>query len=87
MEKPMKKIPQTDSVAELARFWDAHDLTEFENELNEVLEPVFERGGDSVLRACLPPEQAAALHRIARSKGVDDADLVEEWVNEKLRAL
>ena len=31
----MNKIPKTDSVTELARFWDAHDLTEFESELEE----------------------------------------------------
>jgi hypothetical protein len=32
------KIPQTDSIEELARFWDAHDLTDFEDELEEVTE-------------------------------------------------
>ena len=44
VEKPMNhpKIPQTDSIEELARFWDTHDLTDFEDELEEVTEPVFE---------------------------------------------
>ncbi len=37
------KLPQTDSVNELARFWDAHDLTDFEDQLEEVGEPLFER--------------------------------------------
>ena len=36
-------IPQTDSIQELAHFWDMHDLTDFEGELEEVSEPVFER--------------------------------------------
>ena len=36
------KIPHTDSLAELARFWDTHDLTDFEDELEEVPESVFE---------------------------------------------
>lgn len=35
-------IPQTDSIQELADFWDTHDLTDFENELEEVTEPVFD---------------------------------------------
>ena len=35
-------IPQTDSIQELADFWDTHDLTDFEDELEEVTEPVFE---------------------------------------------
>ncbi|MEK7832443.1 MAG: hypothetical protein AAB401_15235 [Acidobacteriota bacterium] len=39
-----KKIIQTDSIQELAQFWDTHDLTDFEEELEEVLEPVFELG-------------------------------------------
>ena len=30
------RLPQTDSIQELARFWDAHDLTGFEDELEEV---------------------------------------------------
>lgn len=38
-----KEIPQTDSIQELAEFWDSHDLTDFEEELEEVTEPVFER--------------------------------------------
>jgi hypothetical protein len=35
------KLPQTDSIQEFAKFWDDHDLTEFEAELEEVGEPVF----------------------------------------------
>jgi hypothetical protein len=34
------KLPQTDSIEELARFWDSHDLTDFEDQLEEVTEPV-----------------------------------------------
>jgi len=34
MSKP--EIPSTDSVEELARFWDTHDATDFEDEVEEV---------------------------------------------------
>jgi len=37
-------LPKTDSIPELAQFWDTHDLTDFEDELEEVTEPVFEAG-------------------------------------------
>ena len=37
------EIPSTDSVEELARFWDTHDATDFEDEVEEVTEPVFVR--------------------------------------------
>jgi hypothetical protein len=45
MERTMKarKIPKTDSIEELARFWDTHDLTDFEDQLEDISEPVFER--------------------------------------------
>jgi hypothetical protein len=44
MEPTMKgeKIPETDSIEELARFWDSHDLTDFEDQLEEVTDPVFQ---------------------------------------------
>ena len=47
MEKPMKKskLPKTDSIEKLAKFWDTRDLTNFEDELEEVAEPVFARAG------------------------------------------
>ena len=38
-----KRILQTDSIQGLADFWDKNDLTDFDDELEEVDEPVFER--------------------------------------------
>lgn len=35
------KLPKTGSIQELAEFWDTHDLTDFEDELEEIAEPVF----------------------------------------------
>lgn len=36
-------MPKSDSMQELAEFWDSHDLTDFEDELEEVAEPAFVR--------------------------------------------
>ena len=36
------RIPQIDSIQELANFWDTHDLTDFEDDLEEVDESLFE---------------------------------------------
>jgi len=77
------KIPVTDSIDELARFWDTHDLTDFEAELEEVSEPVFHR--DQVLEVRLPSEELEAVQRIARCRGVQENDLVHDWIVEKLR--
>lgn len=45
------KLPRTDSIQELARFWDTHDLTDFDDELEEVTEPVFVRDAAELDRA------------------------------------
>lgn len=82
----MSKVPKVDSIEELAKFWDTHDVTDFEEDLEEVEGSVFERGTEAVMRIRLPTEQAEALRRLARSRGMNEADLIEEWVNEKLRA-
>jgi len=82
----MSGIPIIDSIEELARFWDTRDVTNFENDLEEIEEPVFERGTEAVMRIRLPVEQAEALKRLAKSRGMNEADLIEEWVRERLLA-
>jgi len=87
MEEEMKtgKIPQTGSIQELAPFWDTHDVTEFEDQLEEVEEPIFERepGASLTLRPEL--EELEALRRMASRRGVQEAALLREWVLEKLQ--
>ncbi len=78
------RLPQTDSIEELARFWDSHSLTDFEDELEEVTEPVFVRDSETVAVVHLPPEKLAAVQRIAKARGIDDGDLLREWVLEGL---
>ena len=78
-----RKIPETDSIEELARFWDTHGITDFEDELEEVNESVFERG--SVVRIYLQPKEIESVRRIAKSKGVESADLIREWILEKIQ--
>ena len=73
--------PRTDSIEELARFWDTHDLTDFEDELEEVVEPVFQR--EIPVRILLPPQDVEAIEKTAKSKGVPCPELIREWVLEK----
>lgn len=77
-------IPKTDSIRELAEFWDIHDLTDFEDQLEEVSEPVFARQMADGIRVPLTPEERAAIRRIAADRGVAEAMLIREWVKEKL---
>jgi predicted DNA binding CopG/RHH family protein len=78
------KIPQTDSIEEMARFWEHHDLTDFEEELEEAPEMVFER--ETVVKVRLPSKEADSLKELAQSKGLDDADLIRQWVLERVHA-
>jgi hypothetical protein len=86
MEGTMKtqRLPQTDSIQELAHFWDTHDLTDFEDELEEVTEPVFEP--TTVIPLNLESDEAEAVRRIAEAKGIADAELIRGWVREKIHA-
>jgi hypothetical protein len=89
VEKEMKasKLPETDSIEELARFWDTHDLTDFEDQLEEVTEPVFEGQRERVMVLRLGAEEVQAVDEIARSRGLEQSELLSEWVREKLGAL
>ncbi|MCE7983814.1 MAG: hypothetical protein DYG89_21780 [Caldilinea sp. CFX5] len=77
------RLPQTDSIEELAKFWDTHDVTDFEDELEEVTEPVFARRGTTVA-IDLPAKEFAALQRLAQEEQVDYTTLMRTWVLEKL---
>ena len=79
-----RKLPQIDSIEELAQFWDTHDLTEFSEELEEVIEPVFERNPEMTIPLHLHPTELEAVKRAAQARGVPEAALLREWVLEKL---
>jgi predicted HicB family RNase H-like nuclease len=80
----MRHLPETDSISELAAFWQTHDLMDFEDELEEVVEPVFMRKKQLTLR--LSPADAAALHVSASKQRISEVDLVSRWVHEHLQA-
>jgi len=80
-----KKIPRTDSIQELVNFWDSHDLTDFEDQLEEIKEPVFER--ETVLNISFEPKEAEAVRQIAKSRGIKYTELVKEWVLEKIHVI
>lgn len=79
------KLPQTDSIKELAEFWDTHDLTDFEDQLEEVTERVFEYRQEAIMEIRLQPKEAEIVKRIAESRGVAEETLIREWVLERLQ--
>ncbi|MCR4289588.1 MAG: BrnA antitoxin family protein [Candidatus Scalindua sp.] len=83
----MKKefIPKTDSIQKLAHFWDTHDLTDFEGELEEVKSSVFEK--NIVLRIHLQRDEAESVMKIAESKRISYDDLIRQWVIERTKKI
>jgi hypothetical protein len=80
------RIPKTDSIEELAAFWDTHDLTDFEDQLEEVHTSVFVGRKESTVAVELTPKETEALGRLAQAEGVEKTTLVRKWVRESLRA-
>lgn len=94
------QVPQTDSIQRLAEFWDTHDLTDFENELEEVNEPVFESMKADALKRRLdrnrpmttmtlriPEDVVKDLERISPLLGFSDYQLLARaYIGQGLRA-
>lgn len=78
----IEKIPQTDSIQELAEFWDTHDLTDFEDQLEELTEPAF--GRETIVQIRLQPVEVEAVKQFAKLRGIDYTDLIREWVLERV---
>ncbi|MEW6750376.1 MAG: hypothetical protein AB1505_05295 [Candidatus Latescibacterota bacterium] len=57
-------------------------MRHYDDQLEEVTDPVFERGALIALR--LDAAEAEAVRRIAEAKGVAEAQLIRGWVREKI---
>lgn len=77
-----REIPQIDSIQELANFGDTHDLTEFEDDLEEVEESVFELQTELIVP--LQPEELKALTILANTRDTSPVNLIREWVLEHI---
>jgi len=76
------KMPKTDSIEELAIFWQRHDLTDFDDQLEEVPGPVFQRA--HIVSVPLSGDEHQAVRDAAATRGIDEAALIHEWIKERL---
>lgn len=79
-----RELPKIDSISELAYFWDKHDITDFEDLLEEVTEPVFSKGKD--IQVHLEQDEMQSLEKLAHQRGLKNNELIREWILEKLHA-
>ena len=81
------RIPTFDTVEEEAAFWDTHDLTEFEDELEVVTDVRFVKAQPKkAITVRLPQHALDALIREARETGVAPSTLARMWILERLQA-
>lgn len=78
------QLPKIDSISELARFWDNHDITDFEDLLEEVTEPVF--GRRYSIQINLEKDEIESIEKIANQRDLKNTELLREWIIEKLKA-
>jgi predicted DNA binding CopG/RHH family protein len=77
-----KNLPKTDSIQKLAEFWDTHDLTDFEDQLQQVAKPVFVR--KPTIKIALDATELKVVDQLAQAKGVTRETLVRTWVQQHL---
>lgn len=86
MRKKKSRIPDFKTYEEEAHFWDTHDITDFEDETEDV-DIVFEldKPRDETLVLRLQKNIKEKLEHIARSHGLNVSTLARMWLMEKLQ--
>ncbi len=79
-----KRFPKTDSIQELAQFFDANDMADFDDQFEDVEEPLFELKAGNEITLHLSDDEAKAVRDMAHSRGVPETELVRGWVVERL---
>lgn len=87
MKKKIKRIPEFKTYIEEAKFWDTHDITDFETETKNV-EILFEldKPRSETLIVRLQKDFKERLEKVARRKGLNVSTLARMWLMEKLQA-
>ncbi len=83
MEGNKEKIPEFQTIEDMARFWESHDSTQFEE--GEIEDIVYEPKR-LVLSVRFDPGDMIALTRLARQLGMDRSTFVRFVVKQFLRS-
>ncbi len=84
--KKKSRIPKFKNYTDEAKFWDTHNVTDFEDETKEV-DIVFEldKPRDETLILRVQKEIKDRLEKVARNKGLNVSTLARMWLMEKLQ--
>jgi len=81
--KKMKKIPQFNSDAECAEFWDNNSIVDYIDEFEKADDIVFEKPQKQVVTLRLEREFIQKLKAMAHHKGLPYSSLIRMWLVEK----
>ena len=87
MKKRIKsKIPEFKNIAEEAKFWDTHSITDFEDETEDV-DIIWEvdKPRDETLVLRVQKGFKDRLKKTARRKGLNASTLARMWLMEKMQ--
>ena len=86
MKKKKSRIPKFKTYEEEAKFWDTHEFTEFEDELEDV-DIVFElnKPRDETVILRIQKDIKEKIEQLARGKGLNLSTLARMWLMEKLQ--
>ena len=83
------KIPEFKTIKEEAAFWDAHDVTDYIEEMDLVAGAYLPQAGESktVMTIRIAPSLKERLEQVARSYDISTSSLVRMWIVDKLCSL
>ena len=84
--KKKTKVPKFKTYEEEAHFWDTHNVTDFEDETENV-DIVFElsKPRNETLMVRIQKDFKEKLEKVARRKGLNVSTLARMWLMEKLQ--
>ncbi|HVC36030.1 MAG TPA: CopG family antitoxin [Candidatus Dormibacteraeota bacterium] len=83
MTNAKKPIPDFKNRQEMAEWFDAHDMTEYDFKPSRVR---FAKNLSVGLNIRLDPDSYARLRTVASKKGIGPTTLARAWINEHLSA-
>jgi len=85
-KKAKSRIPIFKSIEEEAKFWDTHDITDFEDETENVV-IIFDlkKPRDETIVVRLQKELKEKMDKVARNRGINISTLARMWFIEKLQ--
>jgi predicted DNA binding CopG/RHH family protein len=85
-KKPKSRIPDFKNYEEEAKWWETHNLADYQDEF-EIVEAEFAKNLSHGLTIRLDPETLNKVRSLAKKKGIGPTTLIRMWILEDLEKL